>query len=92
MNIKGTSGCVMVRLTNLHKWDWFSLMLHSYGLVPHLSKALSKLLLWTSIDLIKEDGFTLKRKASSRWYLAEIMMDADFTDDLALIASTPVPD
>ena len=42
-----------------------------------------------SIDLIKENGFTLKKKARNRWYSAETMTDADYVDDLALLTNTP---
>ena len=44
-------------------------------------------ILWTSSDLIKENGFTLK-KTRSRWYHAETMTDTDYTDDLALLANS----
>ena len=37
-----------------------------------------------SIDLIKENCFTL-----SRWYPTETITEADFTDDLALLKNTP---
>ena len=47
----------------------------------------------TSIDLIKENTFTLNKKknpeAGSRWYTAKTMTDADYADDLALLANTP---
>ena len=42
----------------------------------------------TSIDLMKENGFTLK-KPKSRRYSAVTISDADYADDLALLASTP---
>ena len=42
-----------------------------------------------SIDLIEENGFTLK-KTRGRWYPAETMADANYTDDLAFLANTPV--
>ena len=45
--------------------------------------------LWTSIDQIKENGFTLK-KARSRRYPTETMTDADYADDLPLLAHIPV--
>ena len=45
-------------------------------------------ILWTSIDPIKVNGFTLK-KARSRWYPAETIMDADCADDIALLVNTP---
>ena len=44
-------------------------------------------ILWMLIDLIK-NGFTLK-KARSRWYPAETMIDADYADDLAFLVNTP---
>ena len=40
-----------------------------------------------SIDLIKENGFTLK-KTRSKWYFAEIMTDANYTDNLVLLPNT----
>ena len=42
----------------------------------------------TSTDTIRENGFTLK-KARSRWYHAETIMDPDYSDDIALLANTP---
>ena len=44
--------------------------------------------LWMSIDIIKENGFTLK-KVRSRWYPAETITDVDDADDKALLANTP---
>ena len=40
-----------------------------------------------SIDIIKENGFTLK-KARSRQYSEETKIDADNVDDIALLANT----
>ena len=45
--------------------------------------------LWMSIDLMKENGFTLK-KERSRWYSAQTLTDADYADDIALQANTPI--
>ena len=42
----------------------------------------------TSIDLIKENGFTLRKVRNIR-YLAEIMTDADNADNLTLLTNTP---
>ena len=41
---------------------------------------------------MKENHFTLKKKkkARSRQYAAETVTDADYVDDLALLANTPV--
>ena len=41
-----------------------------------------------SLYLINENGYTLK-KARSRQYPIETMMDVDFADDIALFANTP---
>ena len=48
-------------------------------------------ILQTSIDQIKENGFTLK-KARSKWYLAETISDADYIDDLVLLTNTSAQD
>ena len=42
-----------------------------------------------SITLIKEDGFTLKRKARSIWYPTETITNAHYADDLALFTNAP---
>ena len=36
---------------------------------------------------MKENDFTLE-KARSRWYPAQTIMDVDYADDIALLAST----
>ena len=42
----------------------------------------------TSIDKIRENGFELTKKRSRR-YPAKIITDADYADDIALLANTP---
>ena len=42
----------------------------------------------TSIDEIKEDGFELTKKRSRR-YPAKTITDADYVDDIAILANTP---
>ena len=42
----------------------------------------------TSIDKIRENGFELTKKRSRR-YLAKTITDADYADDIALLANTP---
>ena len=44
--------------------------------------------LGTSIDKIRENGFELKKKRS-RMYPAKTITDADYADDIALLAKTP---
>ena len=45
-------------------------------------------ILQTSIDLIKENGFTLIQARSSQ-YPAETMTDVEYTDDLVLLTNIP---
>ena len=46
--------------------------------------------LWMSIVLMKESGCTLNKKTKSRskWYLMEIITNAEYVDDLALLSNT----
>ena len=46
-------------------------------------------ILRTSIGLMKESGFTLKKKTRSRLYAAETIMDAYNANDIALQVDTP---
>ncbi len=45
-------------------------------------------MLRTSIDKIRENGFELTKKRSRR-YPTKTITDADYTDDIALLANTP---
>ena len=45
-------------------------------------------MLRTSIDKIRENGFELTKRRSKR-YPAKTITDADYADDLALLANTP---
>ena len=45
-------------------------------------------MLRTSIDKIRENGFELTKKRSKR-YPAKTITDADYADDLALLANMP---
>ena len=45
-------------------------------------------MLSTSIDLKKENGFKLAKERSRR-YPAQTITDANYTDDIALLANTP---
>ena len=44
----------------------------------------------TSVDLMKENGFTLKKKTESRQYPVETMANADYADDRPLLTNAPV--
>ena len=52
-------------------------------LAPYLFIIGLNYVLWTSVDLIRENSFTLKK--AGRRYPAKSMTDADDVDDLALL-------
>ena len=56
-------------------------------LAPHLFIICLDYVLRTSIDKIKENGFELTKK--SRRYPAKIITDADYADDIAMLANMP---
>ena len=56
-------------------------------LAPYLFIICLDFVLRTSIDKIKENGFELTKKRSRR-YPAKTITDADYTDDIAILANT----
>ena len=56
---------------------------------PYLFVICLDYVLRTSIDKIKENGFELTKKRSRR-YPAKTITDADYADDIAILANTPV--
>ena len=57
-------------------------------LAPYLFIICQDYMLRTSIDKIKENGFELTKKRS-REYPAKTITDADYADDIAILANTP---
>ena len=57
-------------------------------LAPYLFIICLDYVLRTSIDKIRENGFELTKKRSRR-YPAKTITDADYADDIALLANTP---
>ena len=57
-------------------------------LAPYLFVICLDFLLRTSIDKFKENGFELTKKRSRR-YPAKTITDADYADDIAILANTP---
>ena len=57
-------------------------------LAPYLFIICLDYVLRTSIDNIRENGFVLRKKRSRR-YPAKTITDADYADDIALLANTP---
>ena len=57
---------------------------------PYLSIICLDYVLKTSIDKIRENGFELAKKRSRR-YPAKTITDADYADDIAILANTTKP-
>ena len=62
--------------------NFFNIVLQKDTLASNILIIRQDCLFQTSIDLIKENGFSLK-KVRSRWYPAETITDANYADDLA---------
>ena len=71
--------------------DYFDIVagvLQEDTLAPYLFIICLDYVLRTSIDNIRENGFELTKKRSRR-YPAKTITDADYADDIALLANTP---
>ena len=71
--------------------DYFDILagvLQGDTLAPYLFIICLDYMLRTSIDLMKENGFKLTKERSRR-YPAQTITDADYADDIALLANTP---
>ena len=71
--------------------DYFHIVagvLQGDTLAPYLFIICLDYVLRTSIDKIKQNGFELTKKRS-RSYPAKTITDADYTDDIAILANTP---
>ena len=73
----------MVLLSNANNLYWLLLIQ-----IICIGTLILEYVLRTSSDKIKENGFELKKKRSRR-YPAKTITDADYTDDIALLANTP---
>ena len=63
-------------------------VLQGVTLAPYLFIICLDYVLRTSIDKIRENGFELTKKRSRR-YPAKTITDADYADDIAILANTP---
>ena len=71
--------------------DYFDIVagvLKGNTLAPYLFIICLDYVLRTSIDKIRENGFALTKKRS-RSYPTKTITDADYADDIALLANTP---
>ena len=69
-------------------FDIVAKVLQGDTLAPYLFIICLDYVLRTSIDKIKENGFELTKKRSRR-YPATTITDADYADDIAILANTP---
>ena len=70
------------------RFDIVAGVLQGDTLAPYLFIICLDYVLRTSIDKIRENGFELTKRRSKR-YPAKTITDADYADDLALLANTP---
>ena len=71
--------------------DYFDIVagvLQGDTLAPYLFIICLNYVLRTSIDKIKDNGFQLKKKRSRR-YPAKTITDAEYADDIAILANAP---
>ena len=71
--------------------DYFDIVagvLQGDTFAPYLFIICVDYVLWTSIDLMKENGFMLAKERSRR-YPAQPITDVDYADDIVLQASSP---
>ena len=69
-------------------FDIVAAVLQGDTLAPYLFIICLDYVIRTSIDKIKENGFELTKKRN-RTYPAKIITDADYADDIAILANTP---
>ena len=74
----------------IYFWLFFFVagVLQGGKLAPYLFIICLDYVLRTSIDKIRENGFELTKKRSRRYH-AKTITDADYADDIALLANTP---
>ena len=83
--------CYPVRILNWLDTEYFDIVagvLQGDTLAPYLFIICLDYVLRTSIDKIRENGFELTKKRSRR-YPAKTITDADYADDIAILANTP---
>ena len=73
---------------DLDYFDIVARVLQGDTLTPYIFILCLDYVLRTSIDKIKENGFELTKKISRR-YPAKTITDADYADDIAILANAP---
>ena len=77
-----------IRYPYTEYFDIVAGVLQGDTLAPYLFIICLDYVLRTSIDKIRENGFELTKKRSKR-YPAKTITDADYADDIAILANTP---
>ena len=88
---KETVAAIMMLRSSDGDIDYFNIVagvLQGYTLTPYLFIVYLDYVLRASIDIMKDNGFKLAKKRSKR-YPAKTITDADYADDIALLANTP---
>ena len=85
---RNTKGKVRSPDGDTEYFDIVSGVLQGDTLAPYLFIICLDYVLRTSIDKIRENGFELTKKRSRR-YPATTITDADYADDIAILANTP---
>ena len=80
-----TEPLLIAAQNNVIRTNW---VLQGDTLAPYLFIICLDYVLRTSIDKIRENGFELTKKRSRR-YPATTITDADYADDIAILANTP---
>ena len=88
MFYKTTKAMVDPPAGNAYFFDIVAGVLQGYTSAPYLFIIYLDYVLQTPVDLIKENGFTLK-KGKQKKYPIETMINLDNTDDLVHLVNTP---
>ena len=83
---------IWIIVLNMKNWEWQlktnkTIYIYIYIYIYYLFIICLDYVLRTSIDKIRENGFELTKKR--RRYPAKTITDADYTDDIAILANTP---
>ena len=73
---------------DIYYFDFVAGVIQGDTLASYLFIICLDYMLRTSIDLMKENGFKLAKKRNRR-YPAQTITDADYIDDIALLANSP---
>ena len=88
MRYKNTKATVRSSDGDPNFFDTMTVVLQGDCFAPYMFIICLDYVLRTTIDLMKENGFTLK-KLRSRRYPVETMTETDYSDELMIFGNTP---